>query len=73
MLDAFRFEVSDTDSGGEGPNELEEGAADTRSVGWWRLVSGMVHENPGPGDAAHLIVFPKKPLLSFLWIVFLIL
>lgn len=33
LLDAFRCEVSDTDSGGEGPAELEEGAADTRSGG----------------------------------------
>ena len=33
LLDAFRCEVSDTDSGSEGPSELEEGAADSRSHG----------------------------------------
>lgn len=32
LLDAFRCEVSDTDSGSEGPSELEEGAADSRIV-----------------------------------------
>ena len=31
LLDAFRCEVSDTDSGSEGPSELEEGAADSRT------------------------------------------
>lgn len=37
LLDAFRCEVSDTDSGSEGPSELEEGAADSRSQGRQRL------------------------------------
>lgn len=39
LLDAFRCEVSDTDSGSEGPSELEEGAADSRSQGPHRLPS----------------------------------
>lgn len=32
LLDTFRCEISDTDSGSEGPAELEEGAADSRSA-----------------------------------------
>lgn len=51
LLDAFRCEVSDTDSGSEGPSELEEGAADSRivttvqrSVGLRGLVAGSMGE-----------------------------
>ena len=48
LLDTFRCEISDTDSGSEGPAELEEGAADSRIVTSVQRSCGLCGLAAGP-------------------------